>query len=52
MGVCALWSVAKPSQNKKRKARPDKTGAKTICKISEDDRLDTGGELPINAFLS
>ena len=28
-GVCALWSVAEPSQNKKRKARPDKTeGAK------------------------
>ncbi len=22
--VCALWSVAQPSQNKKRKARPDK----------------------------
>ncbi len=25
MGVCALWSEAEPSQNKKRKARPDKT---------------------------
>ena len=25
VGVCELWSVAEPSQNKKRKARPDKT---------------------------
>ena len=26
MGVCDLWPVAEPSQNKKRKADADKTG--------------------------
>ena len=47
-GVCALWSVAEPNQNKKRKARPGKTeGGKRL----EDD-LDTGEELPINTHPS
>ena len=25
VAVCALWSVAEPNQNRKRKAKPDKT---------------------------
>ena len=33
-GVCELWSVAKPSQNKKRKARPVKTEGGKRCVIA------------------
>ena len=33
-GVCALWSVAEPSQNKKRKARPDKTEGAKRCLVA------------------
>ena len=49
--VCELWSVAEPSQNKKREARPDKTEGGKRCVIARDDDLDTGEELPINALL-
>ena len=35
MGVCDLWSEAEPSQNRKRKARVDKTGGgKTVGNCS------------------
>ena len=50
-GVCVLWSVAEPSRNKKRKARPAKTEGGKRCVILEDDDLDTGEWLPINALL-
>ena len=33
-GVCALWSVAEPSENKKRKARPAKAEGGKRCVIS------------------
>ena len=33
-GVCALWSVAESSQNKKGKARPDKTEGAKRCVIA------------------
>ncbi len=45
MLVCALWSVAEPSQNKKRKARERKTRNRREEKqyvIARDDELDTG----------
>ena len=35
-GVCALWSVAEPGQNKKRKARPDKTEGAKRCVIARE----------------
>ena len=49
-GVCELWSVVEPSQNKKRKTRLAKTEGGKRCVIARDDDLDTGKELPINAL--
>ncbi len=39
MGVCALWSVAEPSQNKKRNSLPNSGSLK---------RLDLGGAMVKN----
>ena len=52
VGVCALWSMAEPSQNKRRKARPDKTEGEKQCVIPRNNELDTGEWLPINAIQS
>ena len=41
--MCALWSVAEPNQNKKRKAQPDKTEGENNVLLPENDDLDTGG---------
>ena len=39
-GVCALWSVTEPSRRRRKVSKW----------LHEDDDLDTGGELPINAL--
>ena len=39
-GVCALWSVTEPSRRRRKVSKW----------LHEDDGLDTGGELPINAL--
>ena len=48
--MCGLWSAAQPSQNKRRKARPTKTEGRIGEHLLEDDGLDIGEELPINAL--
>ena len=50
VGVCELWSVEEPSQNQKRKVRPATTEWRKRCAILENDDLDTGEELLINAL--
>jgi len=37
VGVCALWSEAMPSQNKKRKAKVDKTRGGNSMQLLEGD---------------
>lgn len=47
-----LWSVAKASQNKKKKARPAKIEERKQFVILKNDNLDIREELLINIHLS
>lgn len=49
MGVCNLWPIAKPSQNKRRKTTLDKINKENNMQLFEQDDINTRKELSINA---
>lgn len=51
-GMYKLWSVAKLSQNKKKKMRLAKIEERNQFVILENDNLDIREELSINIYLN
>lgn len=54
--MCGLWPTAgaySQQEEKSEKTKNEKqNGGKIVRKLLEDDELDRGEELPMNAFLS